>query len=638
MSKDSPSAPAPPDPVATAEAQAAANIKAAFATAQINNPNITNPYGKSSTQYGVNAFFAANPGALAEFKADSGGFTALDYAKQYSADRPGMANPYSEYTPFVSQTLNPESQKILDAQQQTKLQLADLANLGVKNASAVLSTPFSFAGDKKYEQVVGPNGLTPNIAKNLMQGSMTGSGVPTSEFEKYGGYEAVKAVYDKSGGDYSGQGRGYAGQANTTIANAGKIMQGPNAANFLAGSGPDASKFMAAGGPKASDFVAAGGPSAANFMAGNAPNAANFMANRGLDTSNVAPIPINAGMTGQQAIMARLEPQIQRNRVSTETQLINQGLRPGSQAYNNAATLLGQQENDLRTQAVLQGLGLDMSANAQGYGQAVTTGQFGNQAQGQNFQQGLAAQGLTNQAQAQNFGQGNIQQQLYNQAQAQNFGQGNIQQQLYNQAQAQNFGQGTTAQNTANQAAGQNYTQNYNTTAFNNAAQQQQFAQNTQQAAFENQARQQALAEAIQQRQMPLNEISALMSGSQIQNPVFQPFTGANVGAAPIAQTMQNAYAGQMNAYNQEVASQNETQKGLFDLGSAAITYFSDKRLKSNITRIGTHPLGIGIYEYDIFGRREIGAMAQEVQEVLPEAIHIHPSGFMMVDYGRLNA
>ena len=68
--------------------------------------------------------------------------SAEEYAKRWSSDRPGMANAYSEYTPFVSQTLNPESQKILDAQQQTKLQLADLANLGVKNASTVLNTPF----------------------------------------------------------------------------------------------------------------------------------------------------------------------------------------------------------------------------------------------------------------------------------------------------------------------------------------------------------------------------------------------------------------------------------------------------------------------------------------------------------------
>ena len=448
MGKSSPAAPTPPDPVATAQAQAAANKESAMTTAQLGNPNITNPYGTSTTQYGANAFFAANPAAAAQFQKESYGLSPEDFAKLYSKDRPGMANAYSEYTPYVTQTLNPESQKIFDAQQSTKQQLADLSNLGATNASKVLNTPFQFNG----------------------------------------------------------------AAANTTIDSGSAISQGPNASNFQA----------------------AGGPSAANFMAGAGPSAANFMANRGLDTSNVAAMPINAGMSAQNAIMARLEPQMARQRVSTETQLINQGLRPGSEAYNNAATLLGQQENDQRTQAVLQGLGLDMSANSQGYGQALSSGQFGNQAQ------------------------------------AQNFGQGNTQQGIYNAAQAQNFGQGTSAQNMLNQAAGQNYTQNYNTTAQNNAAQQQQFAQNAQTAAFENQARQQALAEAIQQRQMPLNEITALMSGSQIQNPQFQPYTGANVAPAPIAQTMQNAYAGAQNAYNQDVSSNNATTSGLFALGSAA--------------------------------------------------------------------
>jgi hypothetical protein len=283
--------------------------------------------------------------------------------------------------------------------------------------------------------------------------------------------------------------------------------------------------------------------------------------------------------------------------------LINQGLRPGSEAYNNAATLLAQQENDQRTQAALQGLGLDMSANAQGYNQALSTGQFGNLAQ------------------------------------AQNFGQGNTQQQLFNQSQAQNFGQGTTAQNTANQAAGQNYTQNYNTVAQNNAAQQQQFAQNQAQAQFENQARQQALAEAIQQRQMPLNEITALMSGSQITNPQFQAYQGSTIAPAPVAQTAQNAYQGALNNYNQQVGSQNAQTAGLFSLGAAGIgAAFSDRRLKSNINRIGTHKLGIGIYEYDIMGRHEIGVMAQEVEKVMPEAISRHHTGYMMVDYGRINA
>jgi hypothetical protein len=52
-------------------------------------------------------------------------------------------------------------------------------------------------------------GLTPELARTLMQRSMTSSGVPTSEFQRFGGYDAVKALYDKSGGDYSGQGNPY---------------------------------------------------------------------------------------------------------------------------------------------------------------------------------------------------------------------------------------------------------------------------------------------------------------------------------------------------------------------------------------------------------------------------------------------
>jgi hypothetical protein len=253
-----------------------------------------------------------------------------------------------------------------------------------------------------------------------------------------------------------------------------------------------------------------------------------------LDTSQIAKMPVNAGMTGQEAIMSRLNPSLARQRTTTETNLINQGLRPGTEAYDNAIRALGEQETDARTQAVLQGLNLDIGANAQGFNQAVQSGQFGNVAQ------------------------------------------------------------------------------------------------------------QQALAQAIQQRQMPLNEITALMSGSQIQNPQFAAYSGSNVAPPPIAQATAQKGIFDTNAYNQQVAQQNAQQAGLFSLGSAAIQYgpamfaASDRRLKSNIVRIGTHPIGIGIYEYDIFGGRQIGVMAQELMEVMPEAVHQHPAGFLMVDYGRL--
>jgi len=59
----------------------------------------------------------------------------------------------------------------------------------------------------------------------------------------------------------------------------------------------------------------------------------------------------------------------------------------------------------------------------------------------------------------------------------------------------------------------------------------------------------------------------------------------------------------------------------------------SDVRLKSNITRIGTHYLGFGIYEYDIFDRREQGVLAQEVQTILPQAVTCGPDGYLRVRY-----
>jgi hypothetical protein len=75
----------------------------------------------------------------------------------------------------------------------------------------------------------------------------------------------------------------------------------------------------------------------------------------------------------------------------------------------------------------------------------------------------------------------------------------------------------------------------------------------------------------------------------------------------------------------------------LFSLAGAALPFMSDRRLKSNIERIGTHKLGIGVYEYDIFGERQQGVMADEVEKVMPEAVVMHPSGYKMVKYGLLN-
>lgn len=149
---------------------------------------------------------------------------------------------------------------------------------------------------------------------------------------------------------------------------------------------------------------------------------------------------------------------------------------------------------------------------------------------------------------------------------------------------------------------------------------------------------------AAAQRMQPLTELNAIRTGAQPQMPQFQPTQYAMGAQGPnMGQAAGQQYGASLDQYNSQVGSNNAMMSGLFGLGSAALmspagtfAAFSDRRLKSNIERIGTHPLGIGIYSYDIFGGRDIGVMADEVLEVNPQAVRAHPSGFLMVDYGRL--
>jgi hypothetical protein len=141
-------------------------------------------------------------------------------------------------------------------------------------------------------------------------------------------------------------------------------------------------------------------------------------------------------------------------------------------------------------------------------------------------------------------------------------------------------------------------------------------------------------------RQQPLNEITGLMSGSQIQMPQFQGYSPTSIAPAPLFAGTQAQGQSDMDRYGIQSANANAQNAGLFNLlgagGAAGIMKYSDRRLKSNIEKIGTHPLGIGVYEYNIFDRRERGVMADEVEAVMPEAVVLHPSGYKMVNYGML--
>ena len=64
----------------------------------------------------------------------------------------------------------------------------------------------------------------------------------------------------------------------------------------------------------------------------------------------------------------------------------------------------------------------------------------------------------------------------------------------------------------------------------------------------------------------------------------------------------------------------------------------SDQRLKRNVVRLGTHALGIGLYEFSYIGStvRHTGVMAQEVLMVRPHAVITGADGFHRVDYAAL--
>jgi hypothetical protein len=307
---------------------------------------------------------------------------------------------------------------------------------------------------------------------------------------------------------------------------------------------------------------------------------------------NIAAQQLQTGISGTgmegwdkatQLINQRLQPQIQQSNERLKADLANQGIAPGTEAYNRAMTQQGQQVNDLLTQAQLQGASLQN----QMFGQNLAAGQFGNQALQQSYQNQLASANLANQARSQGLSE-------------------------------------------------------------------QQLMQN-----------------------QPLNIINALRQGSQVQNPSFigapQQATTSGPDTLSAYQAQQNAALAQQNAAN---AQKSNLTSGLFDLGGSLLgniggvantvgnigsgvvkavsnigssignifSGWSDIRMKENIRSVGTMPNGLNIYEYefkpefkDIAGHgKQIGVMAQEVAQIIPEAVSMQDNGYMMVDYGKL--
>jgi hypothetical protein len=146
----------------------------------------------------------------------------------------------------------------------------------------------------------------------------------------------------------------------------------------------------------------------------------------------------------------------------------------------------------------------------------------------------------------------------------------------------------------------------------------------------------QAVQETLAERNQPINEISALLSGAQVSQPNFVSTQNTPVANVDYAGLVQDNYKSRLAAWQQQQAASQGILGGLFGLGSALI--MSDKRTKENIKPVGS-VMGNKVYSYnykaDPAKTPQIGVMAQEAEKKNPDAVQTI-GGIKHVNYGEL--
>ena len=159
------------------------------------------------------------------------------------------------------------------------------------------------------------------------------------------------------------------------------------------------------------------------------------------------------------------------------------------------------------------------------------------------------------------------------------------------------------------------------------------------------QAKLDALAQqANQQNILDQNQINALLSAAGMGGGLFgQTTTQTGGGPSSLSKAAGGALTGAALANAIPAAG---VSGGLGAALGAGLSLFSDKRLKKDIKQIGTHANGLAMYSwqwndeaqsrgFDIYPTE--GFMAQEAREVYPQHVHVHPSGYLMLDYASLS-
>jgi len=292
----------------------------------------------------------------------------------------------------------------------------------------------------------------------------------------------------------------------------------------------------------------------------------------------------------EESMYQRMSPQLKADRERLEQQLADQGLQPGTEAYDRARDALERQTTDARL--------------------AITAA-------------GGQEQKLLNDMAAQRAGfQNAAQQQAYTQA----LGRGTFS----NQALKEQFDKNAQLGTFANAAQRDAFTQEASRNQFYNAAKAQELAEKRTLFDATNLTRDKRLQEQYAARAQPLQEIAALQSGSQIQQPNFVGGGNSQIANTDVAGIINANFNQSLENYKQNSANVNNIIGGLFGMAAGAAKP-SDRRIKKNVAKLGNvymadrhdTPKKLPVYSYEYKGSDEpqVGPMAQDVEKIDPGAV-----------------
>lgn len=487
---------------------------------------------------------------------------------------------------LATSTLTPALQTLNDTVTSAGQNLADVAKTESGKIGGLLSQPFDLSGL--------PSAGDPNVT------------MPS--YDQYGAAPTLKSSIDNAGAITSNIAN--AGPINGTVANAGNIASGYDLGGNI------------------KDTIAPAG-SIQKSLGTN-----DFSADR---------------QRVEDALFGELDKQSAKDATTLDSQLSNQGIARGSDAYTRAMDDFNKSRTANRTSAILnagteqnrlQGLALNAgnfanSAEAQQYGQNANDLTTFNSAQAQRNNENAALAGFGNAAQGQRYGQNSndVTQALL--AQAQRYGQNSNDAAFANTAQAQRYGQNANDATFANTAASADFANRAAVTSGNNALKDSTLRNQTSAFDLANTARTNALNERYAARSQPINEILALAGQGGVQTPTFTSTPSTGVAGTDIAGLTNANYAQQVAATNAANANSQATLGGLFGIGTSLLK-LSDERTKEDIRYTGDFtadgiPEADYRYAWEPEGTLRHGVIAQDVARRRPDAV-VRIGGLMAVD------